>query len=83
MNVRLLEIMKSNEIERIDLHAEGTLVFKQRQVKKCLTKKNIMTLLETYFIGEPDKVQEIDKFLKEHTVVNVKEVIYRNMGIQR
>ena len=83
MNIRLLEIMKNNEIERIDLHAEGTLVFKQRQVKKCLTKKNILALLETYFISDPEKVNEIDKFLQEHTVVSMKEVIYRNKGAQR
>lgn len=83
MNIRLLEIMKNNEIERIDLNAEGTLIFKQQQVKKNLTKKNIMTLLETYFLGDTEKVQEIDKFLNEHTVISLKEVIYRNRGGQR
>jgi Family of unknown function (DUF5760) len=42
MNTRLLEIMKQNEIERIDLHDEGTLVFKQHKVKKNLTKTAVM-----------------------------------------
>jgi hypothetical protein len=78
MNVRLMEIMKQNEIERIDLHDEGTLIFKQHKVKKCLSKKAIITLLETYFIEEPEKVQEIDKFLTDNTVTNTKDVIVRN-----
>lgn len=78
MNVRLLEIMKQNEIERIDLHDEGTLIFKQHTVKKCLTKKAIITLLETYFIEDPEKVQEINKFLSDNTETNMKETIVRN-----
>lgn len=78
MNIRLLEIMKQNEIERIDLHGEGTLIFKQHKVKKNLTKKTIMTLLETYFIEDPEKVQEIGKFLSDNTEINMKDVIVRN-----
>ena len=78
MNIRLLEIMKQNEIERIDLHDEGTLIFKQHKVKKNLTKKTIMTLLETYFIEDPEKVQEIEKFLSDNTEINMKDVIVRN-----
>jgi Family of unknown function (DUF5760) len=78
MNTRLLEIMKQNEIERIDLHDEGTLVFKQHKVKKNLTKKAIITLLETYFVEDPGIAHEIDKFLCENTQTNMKDVIVRN-----
>ena len=51
MNVRLLEIMKKNEIERIDLHGEGTLVFKQQKIKKKLTKKILWYNLTHIFKG--------------------------------
>ena len=78
MNIRLLEIMKKNEIERIDLHDEGTLIFKQQKIKKTLTKKSIMALLQTYFQGDDDKIQDIDKFLTDNTEFNTKETIVRN-----
>ena len=78
MNIRLLEIMKKNEIERIDLHDEGTLIFKQQKIKKSLTKKSIMALLQTYFQGDDDKIQDIDKYLTDNTQFNTKETIVRN-----
>jgi Family of unknown function (DUF5760) len=78
MNIRLLEIMKKNEIERIDLHGEGTLVFKQQKIKKNLTKKNILALLDTYFQGDSEKIQDIDKFLCDNIETNIKDVIVRN-----
>lgn len=78
MNTRLLEIMKKNEIDRIDLNDEGTLIFKQQKIKKNLTKKTILALLDTYFEGDTDKVQDINKFLCDNIETNVKDVIVRN-----
>jgi Family of unknown function (DUF5760) len=79
MNIRLLEIMKKNEIDRIDLHDEGTLIFKQQKIKKCLTKQSVMALLlQTHFQGDDDKIQDIDKFLTDNTEFNTKETIVRN-----
>lgn len=78
MNLRLLDIMKNNEIERIDLHDEGTLLFKQRKVKKNLSKKNIISLLEKFFHDDLNIAHEIDKYLTENIEINVKDVIVRN-----
>lgn len=62
MNIRLLEIMKKNEIERIDLHGEGTLVFKQQKIKKKLTKKILWHYLTHIFKGILKKYKTLISF---------------------
>ena len=75
---RLLEIMKSNQIDRFDLNGDMTLIYRQQKTKKSLTKKSILVLLTNYFKGDITKIEDIERYLSDNTETNLKEVIVRS-----
>jgi Family of unknown function (DUF5760) len=75
---RLLEIMKTNAIDRFDLNGDMTIIYKQQKTKKSLTKKSILVLLKNYFLGDVTKVEDIERYLTDNTETNLKDVIVRS-----
>ena len=72
---KLVEIMKTNEIDSFDING-GKILRTQRNVKSSLNKAHIMTCLEKYFENDPSvKSDEVGNYILETRTVSVKEDI--------
>lgn len=74
----LLNVMKTNEIDCFDITG-GALVYKKNTVKKGLTGKTLMTILQSYYESTPDKAEEITKYILNNRQQEVKESIRRKI----
>ena len=75
----LLEIMKSNEIDCVDIK-DGQLCYKQQSVKKPITKKNLLTILSKYYKGDVETANTITEFISNNREEVVKETITRKIN---
>uniref|UniRef100_A0A6C0BUM8 Uncharacterized protein n=1 Tax=viral metagenome TaxID=1070528 RepID=A0A6C0BUM8_9ZZZZ len=71
----LVEVMKSNEIDCFDIN-DGQLMYSQTKTKAPLNKKNISTILLSYF-GD-NKIEQIED-LTRHLLENREEKIRENV----
>lgn len=74
----LLNVMKTNEIDCFDITG-GALVYKKSIVKKGLTGKSLMTILQNYYKSTPDKAEEMTKYILDNRQEEVKETIKRKI----
>ncbi len=71
----LVDIMKTNEIDCVDIN-EGKILFTQSNVKKAINKQHLVECLSTYFEKNPNiPTEEIVKYILENRPINVKEGI--------
>ena len=71
----LVDIMKTNEIDCVDIN-EGKILFTQSNVKKAINKQHLVECLSTYFEKNPNiPTDEIVKYILENRPINVKESI--------
>lgn len=75
----LLDIMKSNEIDCVDIK-DGQLCYTQQNVKKPITKKNLLTILSKYFKGDVETATDITEFISSNREEVVKEIITRKIN---
>lgn len=78
MSVKLMDTMKSNEIECFDLK-NGSLVYKKNKIKKPLNKQTLFNILDTYFQGNKNTVDELGKFILDNRQEVIKESIHRKI----
>lgn len=78
LNENLIEIMKSNEIDCVDIK-DGQICYTQKNVKKPITKKNLMTILTKYFKGDMEKAENINEFILDNREETIKETITRKI----
>ena len=62
MSTELITIMKANEIDCFDIN-DGQLIYSKKNVKKPITKKNLLDILNKYCKGDYMKACEINDFI--------------------
>ena len=75
----LMETMKENEIDEFDIN-QGKIVYKKKNVKKPITKKNLMEILSKYYKGDLVSASNMNKFIMENRDEVVVETITRTMN---
>ena len=71
----LLTIMKSNEIDCVDI-SEGKIIYTQNNIKKPINKQHLEECLTKYFEKNPSiPTDEVVQFILENRPTNVKESI--------
>ena len=78
LNENLIEIMKSNEIDCVDIK-DGQICYTQKNIKKPITKKNLMTILTKYFKGDMEKAENVNEFILDNREETTKETITRKI----
>lgn len=78
ISTKLMEVMKSNEIDCFDLK-DGQLMYCKKNVKKPITKKNLVNILATYYKGDVTKATELNDFIMDNREEYVKETIVRKI----
>lgn len=71
----LLTIMKSNEIDCLDI-SEGKIIYTQSNVKKPINKQHLLECLSKYFEKNPNiPTDDVVQFILDNRDSNVKESI--------
>jgi hypothetical protein len=74
ISTKLINIMKENEIDCFDLK-DGQIVYTTKNIKKPITKKTLIDILNRYCKGDYMKACEINDFIMNSREEIVKEVI--------
>ena len=74
----LVEIMKTNEIDCLDVN-DGKLIYKQNKHKAPLSKKQLLQALSQYFPNDKTQVENISSYIMESREDRVKEAIERKI----
>ncbi len=75
LNVDLLDIMKTNEIDCFNCNS-GKIMYTKSNVKKTINKKYLHDILEKYYGNEnSQQAENLCKFILENRQVEVKENI--------
>jgi hypothetical protein len=70
----LLKVMKNNEIDCFDING-GSLIYKKNKVKKPLSGKTLLNLLQTYYKEDTNMAEELSKYIMENREEQIKETI--------
>ena len=79
INNTLIEVMKNNEIDCIDIK-DGQLCYTKKNVKKPITKKVLLNILAKYFEGDIEKAEEANEFILNNREEVIKESITRKLN---
>lgn len=74
LSTRLMEIMKRNEIDVFDIK-DGKITYKKANVRKPISNKSLLDILNKYFEGDMEKVDDLNSFILENRQVVEKESI--------
>lgn len=75
----LIDVMKNNEIDCIDIK-DGQLCYTKKNVKKPITKKVLLNILSKYFEGDIDKAEDVNEFILNNREEVTKEGITRKLN---
>lgn len=75
----LIEIMKTNELDSIEIK-DGNLNYVSRNVKKPITKRYLVSVLNNYFQGDLEKVSELNTLIMDNRENEVRETIQRQIN---
>tara|TARA_Y100000591_G_C21510921_1_gene534633 strand:- start:197 stop:550 length:354 start_codon:yes stop_codon:yes gene_type:complete len=75
---QLMMTMKQNEIECFDIN-NGSLVYKKNKIKKPINKNTLYSILNNYFKGDTEHVEELGKFIMDNRQEVIKETIQRKI----
>jgi hypothetical protein len=75
---KLMNIMRANQIDCFDIN-DGQIQYKKRQVKKPITQSVLLNILSTYYEGDTVKANEVNQFIKDNRVLEIKESIVRKI----
>lgn len=75
---QLVTTMKTNNIDCFDING-GAILYKRSVIKKPLTGRTMLPLLETYFAESNVKPEELAKFLMDNRVEKVNETVRRKV----
>jgi seryl-tRNA synthetase len=75
---QLMTTMKQNEIECFDIN-NGSLVYKKNKVKKPINKNTLYSILNDYFKGNTEHVEDLGKYIMDNRQEVVKETIQRKI----
>ncbi len=74
----LVDIMKANEIDSFDIK-DGELSYKQTKSRAPITKKNLLTILTSYFKNNK-KAEELSQFILDGREETIRETIHRSIN---
>jgi hypothetical protein len=74
----LIEVMKINEIDCFDIN-DGQILYNKKNVKKPLTKKMLLDVLQKYYHGDLLKALEVNDFILKNREETLKESITRKV----
>ena len=74
LNVDLLDIMKTNEIDCFDCQT-GKITYTRNNVKKGINKKYLHSILNQYFGENTNQADDVCNFILDNRQVEVKENI--------
>ena len=75
---QLVNTMKTNNIDCFDING-GAILYKRSVVKKPLTGKTMLPLLESYFSESNVKAEDLTKYLMDNRVQKVTETVRRKI----
>jgi hypothetical protein len=78
LSSKLIDIMKSNQIDEFDIK-DGQIQYKNRKIKKPITKKILLDTLTKYYEGDFMKANELNSFIMDHREEVIKESITRKI----
>ena len=73
ISAQLIETMRENEIDEFNLK-NGKLVYSKHNVKKLITKRNLITILAKYF-DDTDQANVLTEYIDDNREVSEKETI--------
>ena len=73
ISTQLIEIMRDNEIDEFNIK-NGKLVYSKQNIKKPITKKNLVEILAKYF-DNIEKANTLTEYIDDNREVNEKEII--------
>jgi len=79
LSKKLMEIMKSNEIDEVDIN-QGKIIYKKKNVKKPITKKNLLEILSKYYNGDLTSASKLNTFIMDNREETIIETITRTMN---
>jgi hypothetical protein len=74
----LINTMKENDIDEFNVK-DGKIMYSKTNVKKPITKKNLMTILSKYYKEDISQAIEMNNFILENREEVVKESIKRTI----
>jgi hypothetical protein len=74
----LMEIMRSSEIDQVDIN-NGKLIYSKKNVKKPITKKSLLSILAKYYEGDIGKAVDLNKFITDNREEATVEAIVRKI----
>jgi hypothetical protein len=74
LSAALIETMKKNEIDNFDI-SNGQICYNKKNVKKPITKKVLLNILEKFYKGDALKATETQNFILENREETIKESI--------
>lgn len=75
---QLVNTMKTNNIDCFDING-GAILYKKSVVKKPLTGKTMLPLLESYFSESNVKAEDLTKYLLDNRLQKVTETVRRKI----
>jgi hypothetical protein len=78
LSQKLIDIMKSNQIDVFDIK-DGQIQYTNRRIKKPITKKVLLDTLTKYYEGDFMKANELNSFIMDNREEVVKESITRKI----
>jgi hypothetical protein len=79
LSKNLMEIMKSNEIDEFDIN-KGKIVYKKKNVKKPISKKNLLEILSKYYNGDLTSASKLNEFIMDNREETIIETITRTIN---
>ena len=77
LNVTLIEIMKDNDLDCVEIKDGSSIVYSSKTVKKPTTKKVLSGILAKFYDGDIKKAGELNEFILNNRETVIKETIER------
>jgi len=74
MSAELITMMSQNNIDCVDI-SNGQISYNKRIIKKPISKKILINILDNYYIDDSDRASELSKYIMEHRDESVRESI--------
>ena len=79
MNDKLMETMKTNDIDCFDLN-DGKICYTKKNIKKPINNKVLLDILTKYYSGDISQASEINNFINDNRIEVTKENITRKIS---
>jgi len=74
----LIDIMKKNEIDCFDIN-DGQIFYSKKNIKKPITKKMLLEILERYYKDDLLKANDVNNFILNNREEKIQEEIVRKI----